>query len=403
MNSQSARNIGNGSTTPLVGTALTLAVGALFCGGCNETISEMPDDRFVVSLDGVTTDTSSSTDIFEPTEATTGDTLGPPPVDVQNPGDSIQQPVRVWSLQPQGLATKGRSIQAVVVRNDAGLVACGDSGLLQVFTLNEWVSLDTGENEDIAGCHAHDESSIVAVGDQGRVWRRVQNAWSNEDIIEESPGLRDVYMSSEDTFLVVGVAGTIYRNQLGAWSKESVESEGAVEAVHGASALEAATGDQMLLVRLLDTWVMEAIPEDPIGTPASNAGFHGRDIYVRPTGDIWAVGDNGKVVYRDGTGVWVRQDAKWQATAFQRIFGAPEQPAHALGLKVYRSYVDGEWTVPTIESPEFLTENPPVRWPTERKVPQQATLDLVGGAQLPNGDTWLFTKTGLWITYAFLD
>ena len=180
MNRQFARQNRKGSISPLIGTALTLAAGAFFCWGCNDTVVEMPDDSFVVSLDGVTTDTSSSTDIFEPNETTASDAAGPPPVDVQDPEDSIQHPVRVWSLQPQGLATMGRSIQAVVVRNDDGLVACGDGGLLQVSNSNEWASLDTGEDEDISGCHAHDESSVVAVGDQGRVWRRVQNAWSNE-------------------------------------------------------------------------------------------------------------------------------------------------------------------------------------------------------------------------------
>ncbi len=312
--------------------------------------------------------------------------------------DAASEQQRVWSLRTASISG-GLALEKATSTSDGNPLVCGASGLVRFFTGSEWNNIDTGVDVAIAGCHGTTIQDIVAVGDQGRVWRRIGSAWSNEDLVEQSPGLRDVHVQGENDFIVVGVAGSIYRRNTLGWSDQSVATSAVIEAISGVSEQIYATGDQLLLAWNGSEWEQESIPEDPAGTPAANQGFRGRDIYVSDSGEAWAVGDSGKVVYRDAQGVWARQDAKWQATAFLHVF-ATEPGLTALGDKgLYRRFEDGAWTVPTIESPEFVTEQPPTIWPAERKVPPQATLSFVGGVGSSDGDIWLFTRTGQWITY----
>jgi len=370
--------------------------------GCSDpSVDANVDGGFAVDLDVIEGDLGcvDCADIMNLDAASRSDEGTPvelPQVDDIEPSES-----KVWSLSLEQVPAGVTGLVKVSALADLNLVACGSAGAVAVYEADTWTSINTGASIDIRSCGGMAPGNVIAVGDQGRVWKRTASAWSNEDLTEESPGLLDVHAVAENEFIVVGVAGTIYRWTSGVWGKESISTNSAVQAVHGVDNALFATGDELLLSWDGAEWVEDAIPDDPPGTPEANIGFRGRDIWAASATSVWAVGDRGKVAFRGSDGFWVRQDAKWQATAFRGIVGNDESSLFALGDKgLLRQFVDGSWEVPVVESPEFTTTNPPQPWPIDSTVPPQATLSFVGGSVRTNGDVWLFTTSGQWIRYA---
>jgi hypothetical protein len=379
-----------------------LGTGLLLMVSCSDEVdSAVTTDAFQVDYDVQMADAGCLDCVDTPN----GDSNTFPdegtPVDIPATLDTETEPQKAWTLQPVEIVTTPPYLATVKSLADGSLVACGEQGKVVIYEGDTWLPANTGSNVNLANCHGTSSNSLIAVGDQGRVWRRTGGAWSNEDLTAESPGLLGVYAVSSDEFVVVGVAGTIYRWTNSQWNKESLSSANTIQAVHGADELLFATGDDSLLYYDGTSWITEDLPEDPLGTPQANLGFRGRDIWAASATAVWAVGDLGKVAYRGTDGTWVRQDAKWQATAFRHIVGRDQNSLYAMGDKgLLREYSNGEWLVPTVESPEFTNSVPPTPWPSERIVPPQATLEFVGGTARPDGELWLFTLTGQWITYA---
>jgi len=360
----------------------TVAIFALMsCGGGGENTEPTPTDVVEPTPD------ISAVDTVEPDTA-------PPP---------IKDPV--WTLKagvPTAVAGKTVShFGGFMSLGQDRMYFCGDSGLFRVWNDGEWLDMDVSSSATLKDCHAVGDDLMAAVGDDGKFWMWVgADNWLTDDIFDTSPGLRGVHISKATSITAVGVAGSLYRYDGAEWENQTLpDTTGTLWDVWGTAEDNLyAVGDRLLLHYNGTEWVSETMPADPPGTPEGNQGIRARAVAGVDADHVWAVGDQGKVAYRDASGEWSYQDALWYPTAFTGIWTGAADFALIVSAKgQVRRYDGSEWGIVDVATPKKTTTGE--LWPAEQAVPKGETLDYAGVYAMDSENIFLFSKTGIMLQY----
>ena len=140
------------------------------------------------------------------------------------------------------------------------------------------------------------------------------------------------------------------------------------------------------------------MPEDPPGTPEANMGIRALDVWGSDADNVWAVGEWGKIAYRDSTGTWTYQDSQWYATPFTNVWGLSSNFVLAAGTKGTVRQFDGEaWQILAPQTPKKTASGE--KWPSGQVVPAGPMLSYTGSYALDENNIWLFDATGKLIQY----
>jgi hypothetical protein len=204
------------------------------------------------------------------------------------------------------------------------------------------------------------------------------------------------------TLHVAGVQGVIFRLDTNTWTDERIEGvTSTIEDIHGLSDEELyAVGDNVLLRYDGTVWTSEAVPEDELGTPVANQGFRAKGVWAADSAHVWAVGDKGKIAFRDEAGVWSYQDSQWYGgTPFQAVWGFGPDHVYTLGtVGKVRRWNGSEWTVVEVKTPKKTSLGD--KWPAEQVVPPEGPgLNYVGAFGLDSENLWFFDGGGLLLQY----
>jgi len=349
---------------------------------------------------GSSSDVVADTDAADVAADTPPIDEGLPPIDIPPPTKEPQ-----WTLDntvPSVVAGKTmRYFSGYESFGQRRLYFCGDGGVFRVAVDGQWLDQDISSSATIQACHAVGDDLMVAVGDDGKFWSWMgSDNWLSDDIIDTSPGLRGVWITTATSVTVVGVAGSIYRYDGADWENQTIpDTSGTLSAVWGTSANNLyAVGDKLLLHYNGTEWLSETMPEDPPGTPEANMGISARAVAGSDADHVWAVGDQGKVAFRDAAGVWAYQDAQWYATPFQGVWAGQANFALAVSAKGNVRQFDGTtWQIVDVATPKKTLTGE--KWPPEQVVPKGPTLDYVGAYAVDETHIWLFDKTGKLLQY----
>lgn len=327
---------------------------------------------------------------------------GPPPDDgPDGPTQELQ-----WTVDPNvPAAVQGKSMRHFSGYSDGGLdklYFCGEGGVFRVREGENWQDRDLNTSDTINSCHAVADNLMAAVGDVGQVWKQTGTGnWQSNDLIATPQNLRGVWITSLAVLHVVGEQGSVFRLDNTTWTDESLEGiDGALNAIYGLDdGTMFAVGKDALLSFDGTVWTQEVIPEDPPGTVEANKGFTGRAVWAADAANAWAVGDNGKIAYRDGAGTWTYQDSQWfGGTPFNMVWGLSATDVIVAGtVGIARRWNGTEWTIMEVKTPKKT----PLQdlWPPDRKVPPEPQLDYIGAHGLDASHLWLFDRGGLLIRY----
>ncbi|HIN85400.1 MAG TPA: hypothetical protein EYN06_02885 [Myxococcales bacterium] len=274
---------------------------------------------------------------------------------------------------------------------------CGDGGIFRINQGSEWTDVDLFSSDRINACHAVNMDLLAAVGDQGHVWKRAgTDNWQSHDLFAEAPQLLDVWISNVTSLTVVGVAGSIYRLNVDTWEDQRIGGESAtLETLWGPNDTELfAGGDNILLHYDGSTWTVEDLPLD-----AEETGFKIKDLTGTDKDHVWAVGDKGKVAFRDASGTWSYQDSQWKILAFNAVYALSENDVITVGDKgKARRYLGQEpWDILKVVTPKKTPLGD--KWPAGQKVPPEDLLKYVGCWAADADNIWLMGSTGLFVQY----
>jgi hypothetical protein len=243
---------------------------------------------------------------------------------------------------------------------------------------------------------------MAAVGEQGRVWKWAGTEnWQSHDLFAEAPQLLDVWISNVSSLTVVGVSGSIYRLNVSTWVDQRIPGIDAnIEAIWGPNDVELFAGGNNLLLHYDGSeWTQETLPVDDEETSDANKGFKLRDIHGADKDNVWAVGDKGKVAFRDAAGVWKFQDSQWKILPFNAVFALSSSDVITVGEKGKARRYSGQepWGILKVETPKKTPTGD--KWPAAQKVPPQDLLQYVGCWALDAENIWLMDGKGLLIQY----
>ena len=116
--------------------------------------------------------------------------------------------------------------------------------------------------------------------------------------------------------------------------------------------------------------------------------------------NIWAVGNNGKIAYRDGSGTWTFQDSNWFGpTPFNAVWGFSKDDVIVAGnVGKVRRFDGTAWQVVETKTPKKTQFGD--AWPSDQVVPPESTdLNYVGLFAQDPDNIWLFDRNGLLVQY----
>ena len=171
----------------------------------------------------------------------------------------------------------------------------GDTTAAFVFT-----TLPTGTTDGLRGVWGPAPGVAFAVGENGRVLRWNDTAWTLLDTVRAltTNTLESVWGTSASRLFAVGANGTALRLTASGWTRDSTPTRNTLFGVWGASAGDVwAVGANGTILRWNDTtWTAVAS-----GTTDALRAISGSSA-----DSVWAVGDRGRVLRFDGLG-WTEE------------------------------------------------------------------------------------------------
>ncbi|MEX1266903.1 MAG: hypothetical protein WEA08_08260, partial [Woeseia sp.] len=231
----------------------------------------------------------------------------------------------------------GEDFLGISGSSDSNVIGVGGDGEIHRYDGTAWTQMPSPIDDDLLDVFVVDPATAFAVGEDGTAVRLVSGSWV--DISGFAPGNRDLYgvwAASENEVYAVGQKGQIYRFDGNNWSNESsaagTDNRDIVDAWGDANYVYAMNnrGEVYIYDRQANNWIgvndecrrgnnVRALWGDGQGNlymvhkdevlrndgnscqVVADAGDDLYGIYGSPDGQIYAGGEDGTVLYFDGS------------------------------------------------------------------------------------------------------
>jgi hypothetical protein len=272
--------------------------------------------------------------------------------------------------------------------NDTALWAVGTGGSIVRRADGQWSEIPGGVARGINAVWGSDDLNLWAAGDNDLVMRRGDDRWSPVAPPEQGTfralwGSGDMLLVAENNPTSTGSTGKIHLRQNGQWTQSPSFPSG-VNAFWGTGMAPVwAVGDKGLLLRRegAGTWTSEG--------NASTASAQFNAVWGASSADVWAVGAGGVIFHRDSSGNWVSQKLA-SSTGLFGVWGTGARDVWAVGLNGAAYHYDGTaWTL----VPTGVTQT--LRAIAGRSADSVWAVGDNGGITYWNGKTWTPQVSGV--------